>query len=203
MKKSRQRLKINFDVVIVIVIALLMIFLINFADIKMREMNDSHIDSILFEDDTKHDISEIFADEIVKFRPESCKMVETYDENFNLLVRVMFNETHNHSVDNIKEYPELVNLLKAHDHGHTRIDRGDATEDVYFTWSVMGNGKKCIVIIYTTSPLVKNLWLFNTVCYIVLILIFILLIKLQLKRESDEIKRYNSLVNQSRDIVHK
>ena len=162
----------TFEIAITLAIAACMIFLINFANAKMEEITISNKESLLINHDPTNPIHEELAGEIVKFKPGACKLID---------------------------FPDLVNLLRNNAEGHTEVTINGIDENVYFRWSETSRGEHYLVMVYMSQPVVNNLWVFPFVCYMILIMIFILLIRIHIIQHNEKIQYYNALANSRRD----
>ena len=68
-KKTNKHPIFNIEILILVVIAALMIFLINFAEAKFNEVISVDKQALLMNDNPENQISDDFAKEIVNFRP--------------------------------------------------------------------------------------------------------------------------------------
>ena len=99
----------------------------------------------------------------------------------------------------LKDFPDLVNLLRNNAEGHTEVTINGIDENVYFRWSETSRGEHYLVMVYMSQPVVNNLWVFPFVCYMILIMIFILLIRIHIIQHNEKIQYYNALANSRRD----
>lgn len=197
---QRKLSKITFEVAIIILIAICMIILIIFSNNKLDEVITSDREALLMKHDPDNPIHQDLAEEIIDFRPDACKMIEVYSEKFESLFKVHFKTNHDHK-DNLLDYKDLVRLFKNNKEGHTTITVGDEEEDVYFRWTKTANDEMCLVVIYMSRPIVKNLWVFSALCYTILLLIFILLIRILIKYHNDKIRIYQITSQEIRNRI--
>lgn len=195
MKKTNKRHSFTIDRLIVVTIALCMIFLIKFAENKLNEVLVSDREALLIEHDENNPLHEELAQEIIGFRPDACKMIEVFSEDFQPIFRVQFKEDDDHLSQSLYDFPELMSLLKENNDGHTNVTINEEEEDVYFRWTTTTTGERCLFIIYMSRPIVKNLWVFSFVSYMILILVFILFFRLQLKNHYERINYYERISN--------
>ena len=200
--KSRNH-SMEIDMVIVVLMAVCIIGMITISNYKLEEIFDSHQESLLVRDISGDDISDEFAEQIVRFRPDMCKMIEVYSADMELTLRMQFTESHTHD-DHLDAYPELVDLFRSHKEGHTVITTDDEEEDIYFRWEPMRtNGEECLTIVYMTRPIVKNLWVVPLLGYTVLILAFVLLIHMKIVQHDEKIKMYQYVTKEMQDqLLH-
>lgn len=203
-KKTNKHPIFNIEILILVVIAALMIFLINFAEAKFNEVISVDKQALLMNDNPENQISDDFAKEIVNFRPESCKMIELFSKDFELIFRVQFREDdENKLYDNIENHQELMSLFLHNKEGHTNLTIDGEEEDIYFKWTTNNLGEPSLMIIYMARPVVKNLWVFSFICYIILILIFLLVISLKYRMHRQLVREYENLqINTKNRIEH-
>ena len=195
-KVNKKKSIFNIEILIIFVIAALMIFLINFANAKLNEVITVDREALLMNSDANSLISDDLAKEIIKFRPESCKMIELFSQNFELIFRVQFRENdESRSYDSIKNHPELMDLFLNNKNGHANITVDGEEEDIYFEWTITNTGDAALMIIYMARPVVKNLWLFSFVCYMILLLVFLLVIVMKYRMHKQLMKEYENLQN--------
>lgn len=188
----------TLETVTTLAIAACMIFLINFANAKMEEVIISNQESLLINHDPTNPIHEELANEIVKFRPGACKMIDVYGEDLEPLFTVQFYDKNTGHAE-LKDFPDLVELLKNNVEGHTEISIDGYDENVYFRWSETSRGEHYLVMVYMSQPEVSNLWVFSFVCYMILILVFFLLIRIHIIQHNEQIKVYKALTRSRRD----
>ena len=195
---QKKRKLFSFETVIICVIALCVIFLNSFATVKMTELESSGNEALFIRQDLPYEDSEILAEEIVQYHPDTCKMIEMYDENFEMVFSVQFDEKVVECSD-IHNYPELIELLKQSKEGQTTVTMGDVEEYVYFQWTTNNRNEDRLLLIYSSKHEVSNIWIFSFVCYMVMILIFVLLIKMHTCNLSERIKYYRHLTEKVDD----
>lgn len=193
MKPTNKKTIFTLESFIILLIASGMIFLINFANSKLNEIFISEQEALLINNVPSNPIHKQLGEEIQYFRPEACKMIEVFSSEFIPEFTVQFDTTSQIPENSIKDYPDLLELFKANSEGHTSITIDDKEEDVYFKWVTTSTNEYYLVIIYMSRHKVENLWVFNFVCYLILILVFILLIRLHIIRHNDHIQYYRSL----------
>lgn len=193
-KYTRRRL--NLEIPIVMLIAGLILVLMNFANKKLNELiiSDTEVLFMDIDHDSTDQMHADFAERIADFRPDLYKMIEVYDGKLNEIVSINFAEDE-YAKGNINDHPRLIELLTTNADGHASRDIDGSTEYIYFKWSYDDMGNPYLFIIYTYKPIVRHLWVFNVICYIVMLLICILLLRLSLKSHSEKIRLYNKLTS--------
>ena len=182
------------DIIIVGLIALCLIFLMIFANNKLSEVITSDREALLIEHDQNNPIHEELAQKIVEFRPDACKMIEVYSEDYEPIFRVQFKDNDEHMDDPLKDHTELTELFDSHEDGHTEIEINGEDEDVYFRWTITTTGERCLFIIYMSRPVVKNLWVFTAICCVIMFLVMILLFRTY-QHKHEQALLYLSLIN--------
>lgn len=205
-KRSSKKIRRNntIETLIVILIAGCMVFLINFTNNKLAEFAQLEQEAILINQDPNNPVYDQLASEIIEYR--ACcpyKMIEVYTSNFDLMMTLQFINKEIETV-NLHDYSELIEILSSHQEGQTSIMTGndkDVKQDIYFKWISGSDGQKYLIITYSYYHPVDNLWVFNFVGYLVIVLVFGLLILLRIRRYSDKINQYQSLSNDVRKSI--
>ena len=200
-QKRRGGPLLMIELTIIMLIVGLMVFLINFANRKLDQVFDAEQEALLMSHDPNSPIHNELAQEIVKFRPDACKMIEVYSKELEALFKVQFLEEDTPFENDISKYPELMNLLKSNAEGHTSIIVDDKDEDVYFRWTESSTGDPYLVIIYMSRPVVKNFWVFSCICYMILFLIAILVLLILYNNQNKNIQYYHSLSQEIQSII--
>lgn len=190
MKNKKSNSILNIETIIIIAIAACIIFLNGFTVNKLAELDRAGTEAMFIKDGLEYSESEQLGKEIVKYRPDSCKMIEMYDDSFELLFSLQFDETNPIHDNNINNHPELLELLRNNKEGQTSISIGDYDEEVYFQWVINDRDEQRLVIVYSTKQVVDGIWVFSFVCYLVLILVFFLLIRLHYKDYKEKVRQY-------------
>lgn len=197
MHRSKFRLRSIFlyiEIAIVFIIAICLLILINFSDGKFEEVQGLTQEAMLIEHDPGNPVHDELAQKIMEYRPNSYKMIEIYSEDFERIMKVQFQEDDEYVDQPLTDYPELIELFKSHQDGHTSITVDGMDEDIYFRWSEIGDdGYQCLMIIYISRHIVENTWVFHLICYIILILVSILLVMLLLQQYKDKVDYYKSI----------
>ena len=181
------------EIIIMILISFCILFLIAFTNNKLDEF-DEREEAMLMHPNQREDIDEDLAKKIIAFRPDACKLIELYDENFQSVFKVAFtDETDDIRYNNLTEYPDLIALFQSAPQGHTSFEIDGKKEDIVFEWTDSSDGNKYLLIVYISRPIVKNTWIFSFVCYIILILVFTLMTRMMFKQNNARIQHYKSL----------
>lgn len=182
----------KIEIALVVIIAMCMLLLIHISNSKIEEVLATN-KSIIVRENPDPQIDSALGKEIVKYKPDACSMMEVYDGNFNVIIRVPFGTDDNINNDhfNLNNYANLKDLLMKYPEGHTRIQIGDKEEDVYFRWTETNDSKRRLAIIYISRPTVQNLWMIPFLCYLILILIFVLVVRVHLSCQRDRIDYYH------------
>ena len=182
------------EIIIMILISFCILFLIAFTNNKLDEFDEREEAMLLMHPNQREEIDEDLANKIIAFRPDACKLIELYDENFQSVFKVAFtDETDDIKYNNLTEYPDLVSLFESSPQGHTSFEIDNKKEDIVFEWTESSDGNRYLLIVYMSRPIVKNTWIFSFVCYIILILVFTLMSRMMFKQNKARIQHYRSL----------
>lgn len=192
MNNKRKRSNIRIETIIVLIIATCMIFLMNFMQEKLSDFAQLEQETLLINHDPNNPIHAELAKKIIQYRPGPYKMIEIYTSDLEIMMTLQFDQTVKYDTD-IKKYPELIDLFQKNLEGHTQLIFGEKEEDIYFKWTEGENGNKYLIVVYASRHPVKNLWTFNFICYIVLILVFFLLIRLHMGSFNEKINQYKKM----------
>lgn len=203
MKNKKLKSIFNIETIIILIIAACVLFLNVFTANKIYELQRVGTEAMFIMDGLEYANSEELGSEIVKYRPDSYKMIEVYDESYELLFSLQFDQNYKVYNNDIYNHKNLLYLLENSEKGQTTISNGEYDEQVYFQWMTNNRGEKRLVIVYSTKEIVGNIWMFSFVCYIILILIFILLIRLHSKNYKDKVDQYKRTSYNFRDEVNR
>ena len=167
MKKVTRRKGLIFEIAIVTLIALCVIFMNFFTLSKIRELEDIANDTIFIKDDLPFIESEDLGEELKEYLPIAYKMVEIYDPNYQLLFQLNMNSEPKLDNVNILEYPNIQQMIKSSMEGQSRVLIGDSEENVYFKWIKNSEGDERLIIIYSPINKVKELWVFSLTSYLI------------------------------------
>lgn len=202
MKATRNRSRFVMDIIIIILIAVSLIYLLYFTNSKFNEIITSDREALLIEHDPDDPIHALLAEEIVDFRPDACKMIEVYNEEYENIFRVQFKEEDEEYIkSSLTDYPELIDLFNNNEDGHTEITIGQEDEDIYFRWTYTQEGEKCLFIIYMSRPIVKNLWVCTAISIFIMILVGILLIRSYQHSHEYQLDNYRRSMDDVRDAI--
>lgn len=193
-KKKRLISFFNIETIIIIAIAACMLFLNTFTVKKLNELEVARNNAVFLLDEIEFPDQEEFTEEMKSYLNDSYKMIELYDENFELLFQIQFVDDYKTKGDLINQ-KDLVSILKNNKEGQTIINIGDSEEDVYFKWITNSRGEERLLLVYSTIKNVRGLWVFSFICWLVLILVFILVIRLHSKNYTEKIEQYKSMTN--------
>lgn len=203
-KQSKHKFGIGIETILILMIAVCILFINSYTVRKLNELENNLTTSVFIKQDLKLTNDEVIAEEIKNYIPDSCKMVELYDEQLNMLFQAHFNDPADGYVTNdIRDYPKLSNLFFTKEEGQAMADINGTEESIYFKWLTNTRGERRLLIIYSAIKKVEGIWVFSLACYITLILVFILLIKVNNDRYNDKIKQYHDLIKSSKnDLIN-
>lgn len=200
-KGNNKKHKYGLDYIILFLTGLCLVFLMNFADAKLNEVIESDREALLIKHDDDNPIHAQLAEEIIKFRPDSCKMIEVYSETYDQILTVQFKEGEGNFDSIITDHKELVNLFENNEEGHTEVNINDDIEDVYFRWTTTTTGEKCLFIIYMSRPIVENLWVFKAICIFIMLLVAILIIRIAMHDHDQALESYEKTTVSVQDSI--
>lgn len=204
MKGKKRGLSINLDTLIILAIGAGILFLNIFTTRKLNELEHARKSAIFIRDDLQFIEDDDLAEEIKDYIPDAYKMIELYDEKYDLLFQVQFSDPKEGYIpkSNIKSYPTFFELLENQEEGQTSLKMGEKEENVYFKWVSNNRGERRLLIVYNSINTVSGIWLFSLVCYLVLILVFVLLIRQHTKRYNEKIDQYLETTKMIRDALN-
>ena len=197
--KNRQAKETTNTIVNMVIVAMIAvgIVLLNFVTIaKIKDYDEAIKDAMFIQDDLPVINDDTALAEVMRYQSDTYNMIEVYDEHMTLMMSVQFGDEINHfPTGNITDYPELMDQLKTNQNGKFIIEPGDdvSKEEISFNWLTNCQGEKRLIVIYSMMPLVKDVWVISTICYAILILVLVLMLKFLLHRYSDRISMYKYL----------
>lgn len=199
--KKKFKLGVSAETLIIILIAACILFINMYTVNKLNELEDASRSAIFIKDDLQFIDDENLSEEISNYLPGAYKMMELYDENLDLLFQVQFSDPDSkfNGFGDINLHPTFVDTLKSNKEGQTKVSINGTEEDIYFKWVENSRGETRLLIIYNSVKKVTGLWLFSLVCYITLILVFLLLIRLHSKTYHEKIIQYKKITTTLRN----
>lgn len=188
----------NIETLIILVIAACMIFLNIFTVTKLNELESAEHEAVFLMDNVDFNDKEEFTEEIQNYLTGSYKMIELYDQDLELIFQIQFSDKYI-EIDDIKQHTDLVNIIKNNKEGQTEITVDDMEQEVYFKWVTNNSGETRLLMVYSAIKIVKGIWLFSFICWMVMILIFVLLIRLHSRSYQDRIDEYRKMTFNLRD----
>jgi len=203
MTRPKNKSFINIETILILSIAICIIFLNSYTTTKIAQLEQAGTEAMFIKEGLEFPESQELESEIIKYRPDGCKMIEMYNDEFELMFAIQFDQGyHEHDTD-ITQYSEMIEILSSNKEGQTSINHDDYEEEVYFQWVTNDVGEDRLVIVYSTKDNVENIWVFSLVCYLVLILVFALLIRLHLKEYNAKINHYKQISSNAIDEVNR
>jgi hypothetical protein len=200
---NQRKKSMTVEYFLIFLIAIGMIASIHITNFKLSEVLATR-DSLMIRELLDPSIGRILKEEFTKQKMRACTMIETYEPDLNLILRVCLDEEEmqDYKYMNIKDNPRLVRVFQNYKEGYTRFPVGNVEQDIYFQWSVKADGTKRMAIVYLERPTVKNLWILPFICYLELILIFILVARTLLLFGRDSINIYSHSTNSMRSRIN-
>lgn len=182
------------EISIMIIISFCIIFLISFVSIKFKEYENAENAMLFVRDISEYNNDEVLlAGKMMEFRPDGYKMIEVYSEDFQPVFQVAFTNDDIDSLNKLTDHPDLVAILESEEYGHTSFELDDRRENIAFEWTESTDGNRYLIIIYMVRPIVEDTWVFSMVCYIILILVFTLILRMIFKKNRLYIQQYELL----------
>ena len=200
MSKLKKLLSSQVDTIIVLLIAACLIFINGFTVRKLNELEHAGKSAIFIKDDIQVFEDETLSEEIRDFIPEAYKMIELYDENLDLLFQAKFVDVKEPSTKtDIKKYSSLTDILYNNEEGQTSLTINDEEQNIYFKWVMNSRNEHRLLIVYSSIKQVSGIWIFSLMCYITLILVFVLLIRIRTASYHDKIRQYKDMTEHLRN----
>ena len=177
---------------IAVAIAVLMITLIMLINYNFNQIiRDT--DALVFRDNPDPEIAETLKIGMSGYKLEKFPMLEVYDAEFNQLIRLPLDQDQHNSVkyDTMRNHEDLQKLFTCYTEGYTKMNVDGYDEDIYFSWVTTSEGSKQLIIVYLSRPVVKLMWAIPFICYLILLLIFVIIIRMQLTIRKSKIDLYN------------
>ena len=177
---------------IVAVIAVLMAGLITLINYNFNQIvHDT--DALIFRENSSPNISEDLKKGMEDYKLEKFPMLEIYDESFNQLLRLPLDQNNHKLVkyDSMKEQKDLQDIFMTYQEGYTKMNIDGHDEDIYFSWATTDKGNRELIIVYLSRPVIKMMWAIPFICYLILLLIFVIIIRLKLSIRRAKIDLYN------------
>lgn len=191
MKNRHKVTVIKIEAFIAILIGICIIILMDVHSSREEEGHRRYLDTLFISEDQLSEDDAEFKDIILEYRPRPYKMIEIYNSDFSLDFRIQFRGEFINNRDLIVNHPELIEYFNSHDEGHTYYTLDDDETDVYFKWvDTENNGTEQLAIIYTSRPQKDNHLIHSTICYIILMLAFMIAIISTLRQSSEKIIQY-------------
>ena len=200
-----KKFPISFELVITVIIAACMLFLNYFTTNKLTELENSSNEAMFVRSDLPFMDSDEFTEEVLKYKPGACKMIELYNEDFEMMLMIRFDQNYAADPnDSIVNYPDLINTLQSSQEGQVKVGKVDDTHEEYilFQWLTNTEGERRLIMVYNIRPVVDNLWVFTLISCLVIVMVFVLLIRLYLKEYKSSVTQCRWMNDAIRDRVN-
>ena len=177
---------------IVICIAILMAGLISLINYNFNQIiHDT--DTLIFRENDNVIVSDQLRSGMENYKVEKFPMLEIYDTEYNQLLRLPLDKDPHDSIlyDTMKNHTDLQETFSQYDEGYTKMNVDGYDEDIYFSWVVTSDGHKELIIVYLSRPAIKLMWAIPFICYLILLLIFVMIVRIQLSIRRSKIDQYN------------
>lgn len=177
---------------IVICIAILMAGLISLINYNFNQIiHDT--DTLIFRENDNVIVSDQLRSGMENYKVEKFPMLEIYDTEYNQLLRLPLDKDPHDSIlyDTMKNHTDLQETFSQYDEGYTKMNVDGYDEDIYFSWVVTSDGHKELIIVYLSRPAIKLMWAIPFICYLILLLVFVIIVRIQLSIRRSKIDQYN------------
>ena len=186
----------NIEFILALLIVVCVVLSMMTVDYTIEYMGDRYSET-LFIPDSYADVNDPELEELIKeYQPNPAKMIEVYDENFDLAFRINFAEdADDETYKNIKDFPELMEYFTENREGHTYFKSSENKEtDLYFRWYMVNNHQgptgiegdtEHLVLIFMTRPEAVSYLLNRLLSYAILVLAFTIVL-VALRKQRDE-----------------
>lgn len=198
-KKKKTRIRIEIFIIIAIMIC--KCFIMNYNSVKRMHgflsLYDDGSVVVLHNNERVKEFKEN-GRPIIEYYPDSCRMIEVFDPDFNLVGRMVFLDVSNY-YKGIHNHPEMKAEFLSKDEGTVTIST-DEIINIYYKWTDLPSGERYLMVYSYSDDAEKELLYFNIACYISIFLTLMLFIILLIREYQSIINRYDSL---SREIRSK
>lgn len=186
----------NIEFILALLIVVCVVLSMMTVDYTIEYMGDRYSET-LFIPDSYADVNDPELEKLIKeYQPNPAKMIEVYDENFDLAFRINFAEdSDDETYKNIKDFPELMEYFTENREGHTYFKSSENKEtDLYFRWYMVNNHQgpngiegdtEHLVLIFMTRPEAVSYLLNRLLSYAILVLAFTIVL-VALRKQRDE-----------------
>lgn len=187
------------EFIIALVIALIAIRAAAFDVDRNNHMVDQVLEILMIPhrevltDSTNHAGDPEFKKLITEFRPNIHRMVEVYNEDFELEFRFQFQESSITHQD-LTQFPKLCDYFANHEAGNTHIDVNKSTTDIFFSWVTSDKGRELFVM-YVEHPVDKAAWRIPVMCFSIVFLVFILVTIIMYRNTRNTLESYQRATN--------
>jgi len=167
---------------------------------KIGEFRMSRVDAMFIPEDIENFQTEGLIEEILKYKPELGNEIEFFNENLMGTLRIrVSDEIIEVQHEDLTQFEELVDILNDGHEGYDTVVIDGVEYHVFFMWFDR-NGVQQLMMVYGNYVIVNDIWIFSFVCYAVVVLAFIILIRSKLRDQNERIQEYNKLSQQIEDI---
>ncbi|MBD5585449.1 MAG: hypothetical protein HDQ88_10235 [Clostridia bacterium] len=186
----------NIEFILALLIVVCVVLSMMTVDYTIEYMGDRYSET-LFIPDSYADVNDPELEKLIQeYQPNPAKMIEVYDENFDLAFRINFAEdSDDETYKNIKDFPKLMEYFTENREGHTYFKSSENKEtDLYFRWYMVNNHQgpngiegdtEHLVLIFMTRPEAVSYLLNRLLSYAILVLAFTIVL-VALRKQRDE-----------------
>lgn len=197
-RKSKQVRVPYLEFFLIFGIAFCQIIMMTITNERMESFQDiRHYNELRNSIETGEYVKAIVNDRVMDFYPNICKLVSIYNDDLELEMRLAFR--YNRTEDLIHEHPDFRDLIEHHKAGYSHIIHDDGEgEDVFFVWAPDPDNdtKENLIVLRVIKPSETDVWIYNTIAYSTIFMVFALVIIMMLRRRSDSINHYYALTRE-------
>lgn len=206
----------NIEFILALLIVVCVVLSMMTFDYTIEYMGDRYSET-LFIPDTYVDVDDPHLEQLIKeYQPNPGKMIEIYDENYDLAFRIDFSDSEEDDMvyNNIKDFPELMEYFDENREGHTYFKSSENKEtDLYFRWYMvndhMGPGgmvegdTEHLVLIFMTRPEAVSYVLSRILSYTILVLAFSIVLVAMRKQRDEKMRLLESNSKNISDVLYR
>lgn len=187
----------NIEFILALLIVVCVVMSMMTFDYTIQYMGDRYSET-LFIPDSFADVNDPELERLIKeYQSNPAKMIEVYDENYDLAFRINFADTDDSDTHykNIKDFPKLMEYFTVNREGHTYFKASENKEtDLYFRWYMVNNHQgpagvegdtEHLVLIFMTRPEAISYVMNRVFSYAILVLAFVIVL-VALRKQRDE-----------------
>lgn len=197
--KKKRRSGIWIELIIIIGIMICKMFIMNYNETKRMNGYLSMYDDGSIVVVHKEEMAKKFKEmgrPIIEFYPDSCRMIEVFDEDFNITTRMLFTDVsqYYHGID---EHPDSKAIFLSKNEGTINL-KTDEDIGIYFKWVDLPDGERYLLTFCYSRSNLREFSMFNVACYTSIFLTFLLFLMLLIRQYNTTIRHYDALTKEVR-----